>query len=123
MPAATVEVAKPEAPAKPAPTKPGAGKPKAKAGFTKPAGNAKKAAVAQELEEEEDKPTHPSILVCAGAAVLAMLVVLYFQYNIDQNMSRQSEPVLGWPTSGDEAAAEESEEAEPAEEEESEEEE
>lgn len=60
-------------------------------------------------------------MVCAWAAVLAMLVVLYFQYNIDQNIARQSEPLLGWPSTGEavdaggeseEAAEEESSEGE-----------
>lgn len=60
---------------------------------------------------------HPSILVCAAAAVLAMLVALYMQYTIDQNMSRQSEPVLGWPTAGEEASADDSASEEEAEEE------
>lgn len=107
-----------EAPAKPKAAKPTGAKP---AGFTKPAGFGKKASI-QDLDEEEEKATHPSIMVCAWAAVLAMLVVLYFQYNIDQNIARQSEPLLGWPSTGE--VVESGDEAEePAEEESSEEEE
>lgn len=106
-----------EVPAADAPAKPKAkSKPAKPAGFSKPAGFGKKAVV-QEPEEEEEKPVHPSILVCAVAAVLAMLVAFYMQYSIDQNMSRQSEPVLGWPSAGDDASADEGSSEEEAEEE------
>lgn len=97
MPAATVPVAKPAAPAKPA------AKPAKPAGFTKPAGFSRPAA--QELEEEDATPTHPTILVVVGLAILICLFALYQQYGIDQTVARVSEPVLGWPAAGDSGAS------------------
>lgn len=97
MPAATVPVGKPAAPAKPA------AKPAKPAGFTKPAGFSRPAA--QELEEEDAKPTHPTILVVVGLAILICLFALYQQYGIDQTITRVSEPVLGWPTTGDDSGS------------------
>lgn len=96
MPAATVPVGKPAAAAKPA-------KP---AGFTKPAGFSRPAA--QELEEEDATPTHPTILVVVGLAILLCLFALYQQYGIDQTITRVSEPVLGWPTAGDSSSSSDS---------------
>ena len=46
-----------------------------------------------------------------------MVVALYMQYSIDQNMNRQTEPVLGWPNAGDEVSADEGDSEEEAEEE------
>lgn len=97
MPAATVPVDKPAAPAKPA------AKPAKPAGFTKPAGFSRPAA--QELEEEDATPTHPTILVVVGLAILICLFALYQQYGIDQTMARVSEPVLGWPAAGDSSSS------------------
>lgn len=95
MPAATVPVAKP--------AKPAASKPAKPAGFTKPAGFSKPAA--QELDEEEEKPTHTAIWVIIGIAIVVILFGLYQQYKIDQTRARVSEPVLGWPGTGDDSAS------------------
>lgn len=95
MPAATVPVAKP--------AKPAASKPAKPAGFTKPAGFSKPAA--QELDEEEEKPTHTAIWVIIGIAIVVILFGLYQQYKIDQTISRVSEPVLGWPSTGDDSGS------------------
>lgn len=97
MPAATVPVAAPSKPAKPA------AKPAKPAGFTKPAGFSRPAA--EELDEEDAKPTHPTILVVVGLAILVCLFALYQQYSIDQTITRVSEPVLGWPATGDDSGS------------------
>lgn len=93
MPAATVPVAKP--------AKPAASKPAKPAGFTKPAGFSKPAA--QELDEEDEKPTHTAIWAIIGIAIAVILFGLYQQYKIDQTPARQTEPVLGWPSAGDDS--------------------
>ncbi len=93
MPAATVPVAKPAKPAASKPVKP--------AGFTKPAGFSKPAA--QELDEEDAKPTHNAIWAIIGIAIVVILFGLYQQYKIDQTMARVTEPVLGWPSTGDDS--------------------
>lgn len=97
MPAATVPVAAPSKPAKPA------AKPAKPAGFTKPAGFSRPAA--EELDEEDAKPTHPTILVVVGLAILVCLFALYQQYGIDQTMTRVTEPVLGWPAAGEDSGS------------------
>lgn len=110
MPAATVPVAKP--------TKPSASKPAKPAGFTKPAGFSKPAA--QDLDEEEKKPTHTAVWVIVGIAVAVILFGLYQQYKIDQTPARVTDPVLGWPSDGsasddsDSTAADEEESSAPA---------
>lgn len=95
MPAATVPVAKP--------AKPAASKPAKPAGFTKPAGFSKPAA--QELDEEDAKPTHNAIWAIVAVAIVVILFGLYQQYKIDQTIARVTDPVLGWPSAGDDSDA------------------
>ncbi len=97
MPAATVPVAKPAAATKPA------AKPAKPAGFTKPAGFSKPAA--QELDEEDEKPVHPTIWAIIGVAIAVLLFAVYQQYGIDQTIARVTEPVLGWPSTGDDSGS------------------
>lgn len=87
MPTATAPVGKAAKPARPG-AKP--------AGFTKPAGFRRPA---DDLDEEEEKPAHPTVLVCAIVAVLVLLFVAYQQYSIDGTISRVTEPMMGWPES------------------------
>lgn len=92
-----------------------------KAGAAKPGTKSKKQA-AEIIEEDEPKPTHPTVLVVTVLALLAALFLCYQQYSVDTTYGRVSEPTFGWPAdgssdSGDVAAEEEATDEEAAEDE------
>lgn len=99
------------------PAKPGM-KPGAKSGAG--ASKAKKKP-AEIIEDDEPKATHPTVLVVAIIALLAVLFLCYQQYSVDTTFGRVSEPTFGWPSDGSEggdyAAEEEATEEEATEDE------
>lgn len=113
MPTATAPLPKPGA----KPAKPGVKTGGAKTGAAKPGAKAKKKPVEEVIEEDEVKPTHPTVLVVTVIALLVALFFVYQQYSVDTTFGRITEPTFGWPADGSEGGSDAAVEEEATEEE------